>query len=187
MTPILTSSDVLMTVLYMMTLTQVPQDQLEPVLRCASQLRIKGLENEFSRESSLEPDRPASQQSGSSKRKTSPKFHFLKNRRKNLMPSKLEEVKTEDAVQDDEEEMEKVRCGANSPVEQDGDGPVDFTIKADQVCSSPETVQDKDLPDMAAFFASASAAVRNVSHFQVRSCAEISDTGILLIYLLPAE
>merc|ERR1711936_645139 len=75
---------------------QIPQDQLEPVLRCASHLRIKGLENEFSRESSLEPDRPASQQSGSSKRKNSPKFHFLKNRRKNLVPAKREREEKED-------------------------------------------------------------------------------------------
>ena len=91
------------------------------------------------------------------------------------MPSKLEEVKTEDAVQDEsqslnEEDLEKGRCSASSPVETvEGEGPVDFTIKAEQMmnCSSPETVHEKDLPDMAAFFASASAAVRNVSHFQV--------------------
>ena len=83
------------------------------------------------------------------------------------MPSKLEEVKTEDAVQDEcqsinDEELE------SSPVDQpDTDGPVDFTIKADPTCSSPETTQEKELPDMAAFLASASAAVRNVTHFQV--------------------
>ena len=89
------------------------------------------------------------------------------------MPSKLEEVKTEDAVQDEcqsinDEDLEKGRCSASSPVETpETDGPVDFTIKADPSCSSPETAQDKDLPDMAAFLASASAAVRNVTHFQV--------------------
>ena len=88
---------------------QVPQDQLEPVLRCASQLRIRGLDSEYSRESSLEPDRPASQQSGSSKRKTSPKFHFLKNRRKNLLPSKLEEIKVEETVQDDTHSIQVVK------------------------------------------------------------------------------
>ena len=89
------------------------------------------------------------------------------------MPSKLEEVKTEEAVQDEcqsinDDELEKGRCSASSPVEQpETEGPVDFTIKADPTCSSPETAQDKDLPDMAAFLASASAAVRNVTHFQV--------------------
>lgn len=89
------------------------------------------------------------------------------------MPSKLEEVKPEDAVQDEsqsinEEELEKARCSAPSPGEQEGEGPVDFTLKADQTCSSPETAQDKELPDMAAFLASATAAVRNVTHFQVK-------------------
>ena len=89
------------------------------------------------------------------------------------MPSKLEEVKTEEAVQDEcqsinEEELEKGRCFASSPAEHpETDGPVDFTIKADPTCSSPEAAQDKELPDMAAFLASASAAVRNVTHFQV--------------------
>ena len=89
------------------------------------------------------------------------------------MPSKLEEVKTEDAVQDEcqsinDDELEKGRCSASIPVEQaETDGPVDFTIKADPTCSSPETTQQKELPDMAAFLASASAAVRNVTHFQV--------------------
>ena len=89
------------------------------------------------------------------------------------MPSKLEEVKTEDAVQDEcqsinDDELEKGPCSVSSPVEHpETDGPVDFTIKADPTCSSPETAQDKELPDMAAFLASASAAVRNVTHFQV--------------------
>ena len=36
---------------------QVPQEQLEPVLRVASQLKIRGLDSDYSRESSLEPDR----------------------------------------------------------------------------------------------------------------------------------
>jgi len=36
----------------------------------------------LSRESSAEPDRPASQLSGAGRRKNSPKFHFVKNRRK---------------------------------------------------------------------------------------------------------
>ena len=40
--------------------------------------------------------RPGSQQSGSSKRKNSPKFHFLKNRRKNLVPAKREREEKED-------------------------------------------------------------------------------------------
>ena len=94
---------------------QVPQEQLEPVLRVASQLKIRGLDSDYSRESSLEPDRwnfeysrcwnvvskycchrPGSQQSGSSKRKNSPKFHFLKNRRKNLVPAKREREEKED-------------------------------------------------------------------------------------------
>ena len=100
------------------------------------------------------------------------------------MPSKLEEVKTEEAVQDEcqsgqsgqslnEEELEKGRCSASSPVEQpETDGPVDFTIKADPTCSSPEVAQDKELPDMAAFLASASAAVRNVTHFQVSQSSQ---------------
>ena len=36
---------------------QVPQEQLEPVLRVASQLKIRGLDSDYSRESSLEPER----------------------------------------------------------------------------------------------------------------------------------
>ena len=36
---------------------QVPQDQLEPVLRVAGQLRIRGLDSDYSRESSMEPER----------------------------------------------------------------------------------------------------------------------------------
>ena len=94
------------------------------------------------------------------------------------MPSKLEEVKTEEAVQDEcqsinEEELEKGRCSASSPAEQaETDGPVDFTIKTDPNCSSPEVAQDKELPDMAAFLASASAAVRNVTHFQVSQSSQ---------------
>ena len=80
----------------------MPQEQLEPVLRVASHLRIRGLDSDYSRESSLEPDRPASQQSGSSKRKNSPKFHFLKSRRKNLVPAKRErEELKEDAGPED--------------------------------------------------------------------------------------
>ena len=90
-------------------MVQVAQDQLEAVLRCAGTLRIRGLESEFSRESSLDPEnsetRPSSQQSGSSKRKTSPKFHFLKNRRKCLFPSKLEEPKHDDTVHDDVQDI----------------------------------------------------------------------------------
>ena len=35
----------------------MPQEQLEPVLRVASQLKIRGLDSDYSRESSLEPDR----------------------------------------------------------------------------------------------------------------------------------
>ena len=147
------------------------QDQLEAVLRCAGQLRIRGLESELSRESSLEPDtRPASgasQQSGSSKRKTSPKFHFLKNRRKCLLPSKFEEHKDE-TVQDDEV---KSINDDETEVTGEAEGPVDFTIKNEQLCSSPELGQDKEIPDisgdMVAFLASASAAVRNAGHFQV--------------------
>ena len=42
--------------------------------------------------------RPGSQQSGSSKRKNSPKFHFLKNRRKNLVPAKREREEKEDDI-----------------------------------------------------------------------------------------
>ena len=150
-------------------------------MRCAGQLRIRGLESELSRESSLEPDtRPSSQQSGSSKRKTTPKFHFLKNRRKCLFPAKFEEQKNDDnheAVQDDVQSVHddetdvKERC--SSRMDQDAEGPVDFTIKNEQMCSSPdlpEREHDKDMPDMgemAAFLASASAAVRSVGHFQV--------------------
>ena len=78
-------------------------------MRCAGTLRIRGLESEFSRESSLDPEnsetRPSSQQSGSSKRKTTPKFHFLKNRRKCLFPSKLEEQKHDDTVHDDVQDI----------------------------------------------------------------------------------
>ena len=160
---------------------QVGQDQLESVLRCAGQLRIRGLESELSRESSMEPDtRPSSQQSGSSKRKTSPKFHFLKNRRKCLLPSKLEDSKSgeTETVPDDvqsinDDEPETVRERGSSPrprsTEPESDGPVDFTIKNEQFCSSPEN-QEKEAPDMAdmaAFLATASAAVRNVGTFQV--------------------
>ena len=125
----------------------------------------------------MEPDtRPSSQQSGSSKRKTSPKFHFLKNRRKCLLPSKFEEQKPDDSVQDDVQSINddetdvKERCSSQRSAEAETEGPVDFTIKNDTFCSSPE-IQDKDVPDMgdmAAFLASASAAVRNVGHFQVR-------------------
>ena len=154
------------------------QDQLEAVLRCAGQLRIRGLESELSRESSLEPDtRPASgasQQSGSSKRKTSPKFHFLKNRRKCLLPSKFEEHKqgTDETVQDDEvKSINDDEAEVTRSVEGEAEGPVDFTIKNEQLCSSPELGQDKEVPDisndMVAFLASASAAVRNAGHFQV--------------------
>ena len=162
---------------------QVPQEQLEPVLRCASQLKIRGLDSELSRESSMEPDRPASQQSGSSKRKTSPKFHFLKSRRKNLLPSKLEEIKVEEkeTVQDDvaggeEESGERWERSASpgAAVLQEEE-PVDFTLKSEQcggVGGSPagetgEPHHQTDLPDMAAFIASATAAVRSVGSFQV--------------------
>ena len=164
---------------------QVAQDQLEAVLRCAGQLRIRGLESELSRESSLEPDtRPTSQMSGSSKRKTSPKFHFLKNRRKCLLPSKFEEQKQqEETVQDDEvksindDETEVMRS-----VEGEPEGPVDFTIKNEALCSSPELAGDKEVPDisgdMVAFLASASAAVRNAGHFQVKEFLVLSSLDI---------
>ena len=139
----------------------------------------------FIRESSLEPDtRPASGasiQSGSAKRKTSPKFHFLKNRRKCLLPSKFEEHKQDETVQDDDaksihdDETEAARERRVSARSNEGEleGPVDFTIKNEQLCSSPELGHDKEVPDipadMAAFLANASAAVRNVGHFQVNS------------------
>ena len=45
-------------------------------------------EKDFSRESSVEQERPASQASGAGKRKNSPKFHFLKNRRKAIQVTK---------------------------------------------------------------------------------------------------
>ena len=98
------------------------------------------------------------------------------------MPSKLQgEEKQDESVQDDvqsihDEEAEvKERFRAQSPrprsTEPESEGPVDFTIKNEQFCSSPEQ-QDKegpDMTDMAAFLASASAAVRNVGSFQVRN------------------
>lgn len=162
---------------------QVPQDQLEPVLRCASQLRIRGLDSEYSRESSLEPDRPASQQSGSSKRKTSPKFHFLKNRRKNLLPSKLEEIKIEETVQDDthsiqdEEVADKWERGVSPPaVDVESEEPVDFTIKNEHGSPNPE-VQEHDMTDMAAFIASATAAVRNAGQGNYQDMMDPSSSG----------
>ena len=65
----------------------------------------------------------------------------------------------------------KERCSSPRPrsTELEADGPVDFTIKNEQFCSSPEN-QEKEAPDMAdmaAFLATASAAVRNVGTFQV--------------------
>lgn len=110
------------------------------------------------------------------KRKTSPKFHFLKSRRKALLPAKLEEFRPdteaappEDAASGHEEEAEpKERCESQKSAE--AEGPVDFTIKNEQFCSSPE-LPDKEVPDMgdmAAFLASAQQAVRNAGHFQVR-------------------
>jgi len=142
---------------------QVPQEQLEPVLRVASQLRIRGLDSDYSRESSLEPDRPASQQSGSSKRKNSPKFHFLKSRRKNLVPAKREreDLKEEagpedgdDGVLQEEDGQEEVE----SPEQTMTEGPVDFTVK----CEEEEAAKEEpDMSDMAAFIASATAAVRS--------------------------
>lgn len=98
---------------------QVPQDQVQPVLRCARQLKIKGLDFDNSRESSIEPERPSSQLSGSSKRKTSPKFHFLKNRRKNLLPSKLEEVRAEDASNEEIKMTEDLKCEDPDTVQDD--------------------------------------------------------------------
>jgi len=162
---------------------QVPQDQLEPVLRCASQLRIRGLDSEYSRESSLEPDRPASQQSGSSKRKTSPKFHFLKNRRKNLLPSKLEEIKVEETVQDDthsiqdEEPNDKWDRGVSPPAgDAETEEPVDFTIKNEHGSPTPEA-QEQDMTDMAAFIASATAAVRNAGQGNYQDLIDPTNAG----------
>ena len=43
--------------LWLTGVAQVPQDQLEPVLRVAGQLRIRGLDSDYSRESSMEPER----------------------------------------------------------------------------------------------------------------------------------
>ena len=110
------------------------------------------------------------------KRKSSPKFHFLKSRRKALLPAKLEEFRpdTEAAPPEDtEEEAEpKERCESQKSAEAEAEGPVDFTIKNEQFCSSPE-LPDKEVPDMgdmAAFLASAQQAVRNAGHFQVRYC-----------------
>lgn len=166
---------------------QVPQDQLEPVLRCASQLRIRGLDSEYSRESSLEPDRPASQQSGSSKRKTSPKFHFLKNRRKNLLPSKLEEIKIEETVQDDTHSVQDEEVtergvavwerGVSPPVvDAESEEPVDFTIKNEQGSPAPDA-QEQDMTDMAAFIASATAAVRNAGQGNYQDMMDPSSSG----------
>jgi len=175
---------------------QVPQEQLAGVLRCAGQLRIRGLDSDYSRqreepprtplpglsrESSTEPDRPASQQSGAGKRKSSPKFHFLKNnRRKPSFPSRradspaaLQEPATgggggaavgrplgtpDGSVADEsqftqeqeEEKWERESAGVET------DGPVDFTIKSEHSTPPPAP----DLGDMAAFLATAAAAVR---------------------------
>ena len=148
----------------------MPQDQLEPVLRVAGQLRIRGLDSDYSRESSMEPERPGSQQSGSSKRKNSPKFHFLKNRRKNLAPSRLrgEDVKTEDPCQEDAASIQD-EDEVESPEQTMTEGPVDFTVKCEQV-ESPNPREEQDMSDMAAFIASATAAVRSAGagSFQAR-------------------
>jgi len=141
---------------------QVPQEQLEPVLRVASQLKIRGLDSDYSRESSLEPDRPGSQQSGSSKRKNSPKFHFLKNRRKNLVPAKREREEKEDdnaSLNEEENGQEDME----SPEQTMTEGPVDFTVKCEEEEQAKEEMEgvQPDMSDMAAFIASATAAVRN--------------------------
>lgn len=153
---------------------QVPQEQLEGVLRCAGQLRIRGLDSDYgrhqhndlledlSRESSAEPERPVSQQSGAGKRKSSPRYHFLKNRRRAGQPVLTEETTPDGSVQDDqqslngqgqdaepepdqvekweqastteqEEEEEEEPCeGGEGEGQEEGESPVDFTIKAEE-------------------------------------------------------
>ena len=67
------------------------QDQSNQILyQCTVQDELCTPNGFLSRESSAEPDRPASQLSGAGKRKNSPKFHFLKNRRKPVQPARRE-------------------------------------------------------------------------------------------------
>jgi len=170
---------------------QVPQDQVQPVLRCARQLKIKGLDFDNSRESSLEPERPSSQQSGSSKRKSSPKFHFLKNRRKNLLPSKVEEIRADgrdeeikigeeiksedhDTVHDDNQSVQEdegdrwgmMGCSSpNLPEDPVDHGDVESEGPVDFTIRSDNHSNDQTSQihaDMAAFL----VAARNHSNFQ---------------------
>ena len=60
------------------------------------------------------------------------------------------------------------------------EGPVDFTIKSEETASPPASTPTTDLTDMAAFLATAAAAVRTANQMQVWVLCE--ENVFLLIF-----